>query len=383
MPAENWTNTLLDQKRLLGDPLADEVMASIVNERGIAEAQILFDKLIRNVDMPLDAFPPIIQQYLKQTNQLPDWTDWRKVELAHELFLDHGPKFLIFLYYKSLPTLYACANGAEVLVRTSRLTHQVENIQIFTRRIAETGQFLMDVMTRGQLEAGAKGVRMIQKIRLIHASIRHFVGQNEWDEERFGKPINQEDMAVTLMTFSISLADALGQFGIEESEEKLDAFLHTWTAIGAVLGVDTDLLPANLEEARLLLDTILERQATESEAGKLLTQALIAFAKETLPSEKLDIAPEALINFLAGPELSSKLSLNKLGCLTRFIPQALASFFRFTERLEDRIDRPLHIFIDLLSQKAVKAMVNYFDNYKGRNFEIAPSLSEEWFEKNA
>ena len=114
MPAQKWTDEFLNQKRLVADPLADQLIQEIVQEKGTEEARRLFDLLIRNVEMPLDEFPPLIQDYLSQTNQLPEWTDWNKVALAHQLFLDHGPKFLICLYYKSLPILYSCTNGAEV-----------------------------------------------------------------------------------------------------------------------------------------------------------------------------------------------------------------------------------------------------------------------------
>lgn len=380
MLTQKWTDEFLNQKRLIADPLADTVIKEIVAEKGTQEARRLFDLLIRNVEMPLDEFPPLIQDYLNQTKQLPSWTDWNKVALAHELFLDHGPKFLICLYYKSLPILYSCANGAKVLVKTSRLTNQTDDIKIFTRRIAETGQFLMDVMTSGQLKTAAKGIKTTQKIRLIHASIRHFIQQNQWDESALGKPINQEDMAITLMTFSISLIDALQQFGIEEDQNKLDAFLHTWTAIGALLGVHEDLLPSNLEQARTLINTIQQRQSKESEAGKLLTKALISFAEQTLPSDKLDIAPSALIQFMVGPELAKILGIQpNYGCLSFLLPEILASYFKIGEKLEDKVGQPLNIFFDAFSRKVALAMVDFFDEYKGRSFDIPELLKKRWF----
>ena len=266
------------------------------------------------------------------------------------------------------------------LVKTSRLTNQTEDIKIFTRRIAETGQFLMEVMTKGQLDKGAKGVKITQKIRLIHASIRHFIQQNQWDEQQLGKPINQEDMAITLMTFSISLIDTLQQFGIPEKETKLEAFLHTWTAIGSLLGIQEDLLPADLGEARLLIEKIQERQSSESEAGKLLTKALLSFAERTLPSDKLDVAPSALIRYMVGSDLAKVLGIQpNYGCLSFLLPELLASYFKIGEKLEDRIGQPLNIFFDAFSRKAALAMVNYFDDYKGRNFEIPEVLRKQWF----
>lgn len=98
---------------------------------------------------------------------------------------------------------------------------------------------------------------------------------------------------MTLMTFSIAVADGLEQFGISERPERLEAYLHCWKGIGALLGIDERLLPADLASDRTLLEAILKRQAAPSEAGQLLTKALVEFAERTLPAERLDDAPKA------------------------------------------------------------------------------------------
>jgi hypothetical protein len=173
-PAD-WSPEFLGQMRQAADPLADQAVAQLVATEGREAAQHLFDLLIRPIEMPLKELPPPLKRYWEVTQQLPDWVDPQKVEAAHMLFRDHGPKFLQFLYYKSLPLLYCCKNGAQVLVQTSRLAHNREDITIFTPRIAETGQFLIDVMTDCGLQPGKTGIQSIQKVRLIHAAIRHFI----------------------------------------------------------------------------------------------------------------------------------------------------------------------------------------------------------------
>jgi hypothetical protein len=377
-----WTDEFLDQKRLQADPLADEALGLIVSEKGEGEARRLFDLLIHNIGMPLREFPPLVQDYLEATGRLPAWSDWNKVAMAHDLFLDHGPKFLIFLYYKSLPLLYTCAHGAKVLARTGRLTHDPQDRAIFTRRIAETGQFLLDVMSRKGLQPGGRGIQAIQKVRLIHASIRRFIPQEDWDEAAFGKPINQEDMAVTLMTFSISLIDGLAQFGIEEKEERLEAYLHTWTAIGHALGIDDDLLPANLTEARTLIDKILQRQSKDSEDGRILARALVHFARETFPNNYLDDAPVYLIRHLVGPQRADMLDVQTAyGCLGLAVPLFLRKLFHLGERLEDKVKEPLKVVIEKLSKITTYAMVGYFDQYKKRNFEIPEEMEKVWLKE--
>ncbi len=182
-----WTDDFLDSKRLITDPLADAVVERMVAEKGDQESRNIFGLLIRNINTPIDQLPSYVQDYILQTNRLPTWTDQLKVKMAQEFFIDHGPKFMLFLYYKSLPLLYVCKNGAQVLYRTGRLMHDPQSMQAFTRRIGQTAQFLLDVMTPGELGPGGQGIRSIQKVRLIHASIRHFVAAKDWSVELLGK----------------------------------------------------------------------------------------------------------------------------------------------------------------------------------------------------
>lgn len=373
-----WNDAFLDNKRMIGDPEADALIAGLVEEQGREGARLIFNQLITNIDIPLGQLPVGLQEYINAHQELPTHADWEQVRTATDLFIDHGPKFLLFLYYKSLPQLYLNAKGAVVLEKTSRLTHQGSDLKIFARRVAETGQFLLDVMAPNNLVAGGPGIQAIQKVRLIHASVRHFMPPDQWDSELLGLPINQEDLAQTLMTFSISPLDTLAQFNVPESEERLQAYLTTWTYIGELLGIDKDLLPENLEDARALLRKIMERQAAESEAGKLLTKALIEFAKNTLPTD-FERAPELLMKHMVGETYAGKLGLTtSTGCLGSLLPEFIKAYFNWGERLEDKLEGPVNVFVQHLARRTTQAMVNYFDRYKGRNFVIPEPLQRAW-----
>jgi hypothetical protein len=374
-----WPQAQLDELRQVGDPLADEAVGAIIAEKGLDEARHLFDQLIRNIELPKDELPDSLQAFWEATNQLPDWADWERIQLANDFFLDHGHRFLVFLYYKSLPILYSCAKGAEVLIRTGRLAHGSEQLDVFSRRIAETGQFLMNVMAPEALKPGGIGIQAIQKVRLIHAAIRHFVGKSAgWKKEELGVPVNQEDMAITLMTFSIALTDGLKQFRIEEDKERIEAFIHTWSAIGRNMGIQGDLLPSDSPRARLLMTSILRRQSRASEAGKKLTQSLIDFSKDKLPAEIRQL-PHWMILHLTGKDIASKLGVQPSpGCLGLALPTFLKTVFRMEERLEDKLKEPLGPFLDMLSNHLMQAMVNYFDKHKQRSFTLPDSLQQRW-----
>ena len=83
--------------------------------------------------------------------------------------------------------------------------------QLYTnprRRIVETSQMIIDVMQEGGLEPGGYGVRTAQKVRLMHAGVRHLLLQRDWNPA-WGVPINQEDLAGTLASFSAMVLDGL------------------------------------------------------------------------------------------------------------------------------------------------------------------------------
>ncbi|MCB9235912.1 MAG: DUF2236 domain-containing protein [Bacteroidia bacterium] len=373
-----YTNDFLDARRLEMDPLADRVVQEIVDLKGPEEAKNLFDFLIRNIDAPLNLFPEPIVNYIKTVNKLPEWADFNKINLAGDFFLDHGAKFLLLLFFKSLPELYSIVRGAEVLVQTGRLAHEGPDLQKFSRRIAETGQFLLTVMDKDALLPDHPGIQAIRKVRLIHASVRLFLKQKGWATPLLGEPINQEDIAITMTTFSVSMIDGLKQFGIEENPEKLEAYYHTWRAICSLIGLQDALNPETLAEARALKTTIMHRQSGPSAGGKALTESLIAFTQKVLPGHFGDNFPAIMIRYLNGTDLAEHLGVEApRGCLSKFIPSFLKSQFRVMEKLEDFAD-PKGVILDKASKAILKSYVGLFNSYKGQNFTVPEEMLKRW-----
>ncbi len=373
--ARQFEDTFLDAQRLIGDPPADEALKQMLELEGQLSAKQFFDKLIREVELPVDLLPPPLKAFVDQHQELPDWADLEKIKMAEALFIDHGPKFLVFLYFKSLPTLYSCVNGAQILVKTGRLAHDPASKQIFTRRIAETGQFLLQVMAPGHLRSGGKAINFILKVRLIHAAIRLFIQNGEWDTHELGVPINQEDMALTALSFGLMTLEGLAQFGIEEKEELKEAYIHHWSVVGHLLGIHQALLPENYPRAAYLKKEILARQSGPSEAGAILTQALLDFSEQSLKLQTLQKGPKVLMYYLIGQKMAADLGIAyQPGCLYPFVPLFIKRFFNWQERLEDRSE-PLHILINVIAQELAERMVDYFNEYKGAKFQVPESLN--------
>ena len=197
-----WTDALLDRMRELGDPVADKPVAAVLERGGVDAVNAMMRTLVR-VDQPVpEALPDEIRDYLVQTLPLPEWADMGKIKRGQQLFETWGLEIACCLFCASLPSAYAAAQGVKVLYLTARLDTDAR------RRVMETGQFLIDVATVGGLDEHGKGRRAIQRVRLMHAAVRHLItARNEltpgmWHPD-WGTPINQEDLAGDTSVFLI------------------------------------------------------------------------------------------------------------------------------------------------------------------------------------
>jgi hypothetical protein len=86
------------------------------------------------------------------------------------------------------------------------------------------------------------------KVRLIHAVIRYFVTNHgpAWNDA-WGVPVNQEDQAGTLLTFSVGAIHGLRLMGAEIRKEDADDYMAAWAAVGRPLGIDESLIPVHRE----------------------------------------------------------------------------------------------------------------------------------------
>lgn len=125
-------------------------------------------------------------------------------------------------------------------------------------------------------------MRSIQKVRLIHAAIRFLLlhdQKNKWKTE-LGVPVNQEDLAGTLMVFSYLILDGLKKLGITIPKEHQEGFIQTWGVIGRLMGIQDELIPATVKEAKALCNIIQRRQVHTSDEGTFAAHALLKVLEE-------------------------------------------------------------------------------------------------------
>ncbi|OBG59603.1 MULTISPECIES: oxygenase MpaB family protein [unclassified Mycobacterium] len=305
--SSRWTDARLDEMRQLGDPAADEAIEAVFGQGDVQAVNTIMQTLVSNDQPTPEGLPPAVREFLAKTAALPPWADTAKIKRGQQLFETWGLQIAICLFCASLPSAYAAANGVKVLYLTARLDTDTR------RRVMETGQFLINVLSSGSFGEHGKGVRSIQHVRLMHAAVRKLIeirskaDPDVWKPLDWGVPINQEDLAGTLLSFSYVVVDPLRQLGVHVPRKDAEAYLHLWNVIGHLLGVHPDLYAHNVHEATALVATIRRRQFRPSREGRVMAAALMELLDEMTPFHRFDDTVPPLIRHLVGDEIADML----------------------------------------------------------------------------
>lgn len=318
-PAPLWTNETLQPLRNLGDPLADAVIAEVFQDGHVQAMNTLMSGFVANEHPVPDNLPAPIRNYLLQSMELPPWADPALIAAGEDLFWRFGPRIILVLTCYALPFCYLGRNGVPVLAMTNRLSSNPR------RRIVETAQMVVDCMSAGGLSTpGGRGRLTIQKVRLMHATIRRLaVASPTWKSE-YGLPVNQEDLAGTLMSFSHITLDGLSKLGVELTDQDRQAYIHCWNVIGHQLGLRDDLLPAAPAQAKALADAIAAHQFGPTQDGQDLTKALSDMLCHIVPGDVFNDMPPVMMRYLLGKQWAQWLGIHD-----DFLRDAAAKMLRF------------------------------------------------------
>ncbi|MFJ3880234.1 oxygenase MpaB family protein [Streptomyces sp. NPDC090077] len=323
-----YTETSMNALRRSGDELADAVVATLF-ERGEVGTFNTLMRYVSTAGSPLpDGLPDVAREYLETTGAPPSWVDWGEMEKARLFFVDNNVHISTALSFAAMPACYLVPHVAKLLSATHGLNYP-------SKRMAETGQFTVYLMQPDAFEAGSRFIPAAQKVRLLHASIRHHLGrEGRWDTGALGTPICQEDMIGGQMFFSLLVLDSLHRLGIHMSTEGAEAYYYAWRVVGAMLGVDQDAVPANLDEARQFLDLYMIRHMGPSDEGTHLTRQLIDLYEEVVPGTFFDPIVSALIRHLVGDTCADWLHVPRTGWDR--VVKAVPGLLGVLETIEDR-----------------------------------------------
>ncbi len=293
-----WDHDRLDALRGLADPHADVIAAAYQQRYPEDDPRELVRRVRDDIADP-DRGPGLLDS-LPMPQPGPALSDPDRLRRGQEVFREYGLEMCAALYFAGLPISYCVLGGAEVLSRTSDLA-----TSDLSRRVAETGQMMVDVFgleSDEPLSPGTKGYSTCQGVRLMHSMVRALIRASDWDEERFGEPVNQEMMLGTLLAFTHLSWVALDRFGVALDTRDREAHAYVWSVVGALLGISESALPLTPADTAELVPLLFARHVEASDGGHRLAAAMVEEMQSAMPLGFRRV-PVALIRWLFDQEV--------------------------------------------------------------------------------
>jgi hypothetical protein len=211
-----------------------------------------------------------------------------------------------------------------------------------------------------------------------------------WDDAN-GVPINQEDLAFVLLTFGYLIPKGMETWGRRVPRDQKEAFLHLWRVVGHVMGIRDDLMTDDLDQARVLYEQLLEKNAATSEPGRILTTGLMNFLRSYLPARfgLSGSVPAALIIDQLGPE-KAKLIVNDADYraarrpATRFTHGFARSSIKLYYWLREHLLSRLPLVgpgVSTVTEQAAEAMINSWRESFLRHPFYVPAQATTWVQQ--
>ena len=239
---DRWSDAFLDGLRSKGDALADEALTLILRDNEKAGIATLFREMDSNDDLPPSHHFPLLTDFFRQTNELPPGTDLARIRRGEDVFCEHIFESAIVLLMRSLPEGYAAPNLAKILSISGQLeTHTF-------KRLLATLQMVINVATSRGFQPGGKAVITAQKLRLLHAGVRHIAERyRPGFTAKYGVPVNLEDMLVTIMGFSYILVMGFRSLNVGLTSEHEEDCFYLWRVYALMMGIHPEGKPESDE----------------------------------------------------------------------------------------------------------------------------------------
>ncbi|MGV0871554.1 oxygenase MpaB family protein [Mycolicibacterium sp. XJ879] len=261
-----------------GDPVAERFVAETYHgELGARKARDLVERAQRDGIDNVPEAPDSMRALFEEFEQLPEWVDlvlveegaavWRRWAYALGALGNAGTNDTYTEGWLAVPLSLSGGYAGQ------RALH----------RYLETSRWWIEVCRPGAiLTPGSAGRNISLHVRVMHVSIRERVRAHpEWDAERWGLPISQSAMLLTLLGGSVAPAFGLYLLGHLTSPREMRAVLHFNRYCGHLVGVRCDgYFPETVADAwRILFLADAARSYDSADTGRELVESFVpAFA---------------------------------------------------------------------------------------------------------
>jgi hypothetical protein len=255
------------QQLWVGDEFADDV-ADWYRQTGMVKARQQLEHLLENPN-EIQQAPEVLRRFLTTQMEKPAWLDETQLELGATTCRRIGMFGNLVMRDMALMGGYQSSAINKPLIFTGALESGAD------RRLAETRKFWIDVTREGALSQAGFGIKTSTHVRIMHSLIRRGIMKTPgWSNEEWGVPINQADLVITNLSFSIVFLLGLRSLGFHFSQREAEAVLHFWRYVGHLLGINAELLPVTEQEGRRLLYLATRTQPESDADSKQLAAAL-------------------------------------------------------------------------------------------------------------
>ncbi len=261
-----------------GDPVAERFVAETYHgELGAKRARDLVERAQRDGIDKVPEAPPSMRALFEEFEQVPRWVDpelveegaavWRRWAYALGALGNAGTNDTYTEGWLAVPLSLSGGYAGR------RALH----------RYLETSRWWIEVCRPGAiLTPGSLGRNISLHVRIMHVSVRDRVREHpEWDAARWGLPISQSAMLLTLLGGSVAPALGLFLLGYLTSPREMRAVLHFNRYCGHLVGVRCDgYFPESVADAwRILFMADAARSYDSAGNGTELVESFVpAFA---------------------------------------------------------------------------------------------------------
>lgn len=310
---EQWRR--LGERLTVGDEPMDRLVAWM-SDAGSRETRPLFDRaLAAGIDSVPEA-PEPLREFFEEVETVPAWVDRATLRRGQRALRRGGADGMYIARDVSLLGGYQFSGFNKTLLRTGALEKGSN------KRFAETMQWAMDVIAEGGLEVFGSGYQATLRVRLIHSLVRRHVGaMPDWRADEWGVPVNQTDMAATLVGALVAPAVGVAGMGILLRPKDYEAIAHLTRYVGWLMGVEDEWLPRDFRDSIRVLYHTLGALAEPDESSKQLAMPMVddplGWHFDTLPSLRRRIARAQHLSVASG--FLGPRTMKALG-LPRYVP---------------------------------------------------------------
>lgn len=280
----------------------DEPMDRLVDwmfATGMRESRAWFDAALERGIASVKDAPLPLREFFERIEKRPAWVDDARIAAGAELHRRAG----IAATYAGRDVALVGGYQASAFNKTLLLTGALEKGP--ARRFAETLRWALDCTGERGMDRFGAGFKATVHVRLIHALVRRHVQRLPgWRMAEWGLPINQPDMAATLLGALVVPLLAARLMGMPQTRDERESVVHLARYIGWLMGVEDAWLPVDERSALTLLGQLLLSLANPDETSAQMARPM---ADEPLGR------PYRRLAFLRGRwERSKHLSISRL-----------------------------------------------------------------------